>query len=94
RTPSQVGRAAFDHWSEWIVVHKMRSTDDHYVPLLSTARWEKPRIDWLTCNVDVAFFVDSGRTTTSACFRNSSGEFTAGFTQWQQMVLSTDESEA
>ncbi|MCI85782.1 hypothetical protein A2U01_0107061, partial [Trifolium medium] len=26
-----------------------------------------------------------------ACFRNSSVEFTAGFTQWQQLVLSTEE---
>ncbi|PNX80535.1 hypothetical protein L195_g036539 [Trifolium pratense] len=30
----------------------------------------------------------------SACFRNSSGEFTVGFTQWQQLVLSTEENEA
>ncbi|PNX78462.1 hypothetical protein L195_g034440, partial [Trifolium pratense] len=36
RTPSQVGRAAFDHWSEWFAVHKMRSPDDHYAPPLST----------------------------------------------------------
>jgi ribonuclease HI len=27
------------------------------------------------------------------CFRNSFGEFTARFTQWQQMVLSTEEGE-
>ncbi|CAJ2656360.1 unnamed protein product [Trifolium pratense] len=89
----QVGRAAFDHWSEWFAVHKMRSTDDHYVPLLSTDRWEKPRLEWLKCNVDAAFFVDSGRTTMSACFRNSSSEFTAGITKWQRMVLSTEEGE-
>ncbi|XP_045797989.1 uncharacterized protein LOC123892220 [Trifolium pratense] len=94
RTPSQVGRDAFDHWSEWFVVHKMRSPDDHYAPPLSTDRWEKPRLEWLKCNVDAAFFVDSGGTTMSACFRNSSGEFTAGFTKWQHMVLSTEEGEA
>jgi hypothetical protein len=29
----------------------------------------------------------------SACFRNSCGEFTAGFTQWQQLTLSTEEGE-
>ncbi|MCI67713.1 hypothetical protein A2U01_0088972, partial [Trifolium medium] len=29
-----------------------------------------------------------------ACFRNNSGEFTAGFTQWKQMVLSTEEGVA
>ncbi|CAJ2662791.1 unnamed protein product [Trifolium pratense] len=89
----QVGRAAFDHWSEWFAVHKMRNTDDHYVPLLSTDRWEKSRLEWLKCNVDATFFVDSGRTTMSACFRNSSSEFTAGITKWQRMVLSTEEGE-
>jgi hypothetical protein len=30
----------------------------------------------------------------SACFRNSCGEFTAGFTQWWQLTLSTEEGEA
>ncbi|KAK2417843.1 hypothetical protein QL285_040096 [Trifolium repens] len=34
------------------------------------------------------------RTTICACFRNSSGEFTAGFTKWQQLTLSTEEGEA
>jgi hypothetical protein len=29
-----------------------------------------------------------------ACFHNSSGEFTAGFTQWQQLNLSIEEGEA
>ncbi|MCI82504.1 hypothetical protein A2U01_0103778, partial [Trifolium medium] len=39
----------------------MRSTDDH-----------ENGIEWLKCNVDAAFFVDSGRTAMGACFRNSS----------------------
>ncbi|KAK2372377.1 hypothetical protein QL285_073515 [Trifolium repens] len=30
----------------------------------------------------------------SACFRNSSGEFTAGLTQWQHLALFTEEGEA
>jgi ribonuclease HI len=29
----------------------------------------------------------------SACFRNSSGEFTAGLTQWQHLALFTEEGE-
>ncbi|XP_045791235.1 peroxidase 57-like [Trifolium pratense] len=29
-----------------------------------------------------------------ACFRNNSGEFMAGITQWQQLTLSTEEGEA
>ncbi|MCI91394.1 hypothetical protein A2U01_0112688, partial [Trifolium medium] len=28
-----------------------------------------------------------------ACFRNNSGEFTVGLTQWQQLTLSTEEGE-
>jgi hypothetical protein len=27
-----------------------------FVPLLSIDWWEKPRIEWLKCNVDAAFF--------------------------------------
>jgi hypothetical protein len=27
------------------------------------------------------------------CFRNSSSEFIVGFTQWQRLILSTDEGE-
>ncbi|MCH86979.1 hypothetical protein A2U01_0007843, partial [Trifolium medium] len=38
RRPSQVGQAAFDHWNEWFVVHKMRSNDDHDVQHLSINR--------------------------------------------------------
>ncbi|CAJ2644561.1 unnamed protein product [Trifolium pratense] len=94
RTPNQIGRAAFDQWNEWIAVHKLRSNDDHDVPPVSTIRWEKPRIGWLKCNVDAAFFVGAGRTAMGACFRNSSGEFMAGITQWQQLTLSTEEGEA
>ncbi|PNX83352.1 cytochrome p450, partial [Trifolium pratense] len=64
------------------------------VPLVSTNRWEKPRIGWLKCNVDEAFFVSAGRTAMGACFRNNSGEFMAGITQWKQLTLSTEEGEA
>ncbi|MCI06834.1 pentatricopeptide repeat-containing protein [Trifolium medium] len=80
RRPTQVGRAAFDHWNEWFDVHMMRSNDDHDVPFSSTDQWEKPRIGWLKCNVDASFFVGSGKTTMSACFRNNSGEFIDGLT--------------
>ncbi|CAJ2636504.1 unnamed protein product [Trifolium pratense] len=80
RSPNQIGRAAFDHWNEWVAVHKLRSNDDPDVPLVSTNRWEKPRIGWLKCNVDAAFFVSAGRTAMGACFRNNSGEFMAGIT--------------
>jgi ribonuclease HI len=48
----------------------------------------------IKCNVDAAYFVGLGRTTMSACFRNSSDEFTFGLTQWQQLALSTEEVEA
>ncbi|KAK2423550.1 hypothetical protein QL285_033999 [Trifolium repens] len=94
RLLSQVGRAAFDHWNEWFSVHKVRNTDDDHVPPLSTERWEKPRSEWLKCNVDASFFVNPERTTMCACFRNSYGEFTTGLTQWQQLTLLTQESEA
>ncbi|CAJ2678816.1 unnamed protein product [Trifolium pratense] len=80
-------------WNVAKILHKMRSNDDHDVPLVSTNRWEKPRIRWLKCNVDAIFFVDAGRTAMGACFRNNSGDFTAGLMWWQQLTLSTEEGE-
>ncbi|GAU15664.1 hypothetical protein TSUD_109220 [Trifolium subterraneum] len=56
-------------------------------------RWEKPTLDWVKCNVDVAFVSGSGRTSMGLCFRDNSGHFMAGMTQWQQTVISSVEGE-
>ncbi|GAU23034.1 hypothetical protein TSUD_336820 [Trifolium subterraneum] len=56
--------------------------------------WEKPALDCVKCNVDVAFVSGSGRTSVGLCFRDSSGQFMAGMTQWQQTVISSVEGEA
>ncbi|GAU24451.1 hypothetical protein TSUD_364350 [Trifolium subterraneum] len=56
--------------------------------------WEKPALDWVKCNVDVAFVSGSGRTLMGLCFRDNSGHFMAGMTQWQQTVISSVEGEA
>jgi ribonuclease HI len=48
-----------------------------------------PRIGWLKCNIDEAFFVDWRRILIGACSRNSSNDFTVRLTQWQQLALST-----
>ncbi|GAU31848.1 hypothetical protein TSUD_114590 [Trifolium subterraneum] len=50
-------------------------------------RWEKPALDWVKCNVDVAFVSGSGRTSVGLCFRDNSGHFMADMTQWQQTVI-------
>jgi hypothetical protein len=47
RLPSQVGRAGYDHWNVWFVVHNLRRDDDHYISPSNTDQWEKPRIEWL-----------------------------------------------
>ncbi|GAU30144.1 hypothetical protein TSUD_360370 [Trifolium subterraneum] len=57
-------------------------------------RWEKPTLDWVKCNVDVAFVTGSERTSVGLCFRDNSGHFMAGMTQWQQTVISSVEGEA
>ncbi|GAU51241.1 hypothetical protein TSUD_412390 [Trifolium subterraneum] len=54
-------------------------------------RWEKPALDWVKCNVDVAFVSGSGRTSVGLCFRDNSGHFMAGMTQWQQTLISSVE---
>ena len=55
---------------------------------------QKPTLDWVKCNVDVAFVSGSGRTSMGLCFRDNSGHFMAGMTQWQQTVISSVEGEA
>ncbi|GAU17717.1 hypothetical protein TSUD_07790 [Trifolium subterraneum] len=57
-------------------------------------RWEKSALDWIKCNVDVAFVYGSGRTSVGLCFRDNSGHFMAGMTQWQQTMISSVEGEA
>ncbi|GAU45117.1 hypothetical protein TSUD_183250 [Trifolium subterraneum] len=77
----QIGRHAFDDWNDW-------TTEADLV------RWEKPPLDWVKCNVDVAFVSGSGRTSMGLCFRDNSGHFMAGMAQWQQTVISSVEGEA
>ncbi|GAU22779.1 hypothetical protein TSUD_142180 [Trifolium subterraneum] len=77
----QIGRHAFDAWNDW-------TTEADLV------RWEKPDLDWVKCNVNVAFVSGTGRTSMGLCFRDNSGHFMAGMTQWQQTVISSVEGEA
>ncbi|GAU39610.1 hypothetical protein TSUD_276500 [Trifolium subterraneum] len=58
------------------------------------ARWEKPALGWVKCNVDIAFVYGSGKTSVGLCFRDNSGQFMAGMTQWKQNVISSIEGEA
>src|SRR6266487_1272720 len=56
-------------------------------------RWEKSALDCVKCNIDVAFMSEFGRTSVGLCFRDNSGHFMAGMTQWQQTVISSVEGE-
>ncbi|GAU21365.1 hypothetical protein TSUD_189520 [Trifolium subterraneum] len=49
---------------------------------------------WVKFNVDVAFVSGTGRTSMGLCFRDNSGHFMAGMTQWQQTVISSVERES
>ncbi|KAK2361445.1 hypothetical protein QL285_086592 [Trifolium repens] len=57
-------------------------------------RWEKPAPSWVKCNVDVAFITGTRKTSIRFCFRDSTGQFIGGMTQWQPTVISTAEGEA
>ncbi|GAU50932.1 hypothetical protein TSUD_411290, partial [Trifolium subterraneum] len=92
--PRQIGRHAFDAWNDWYSVHKLQSNNVSGTTEADLVRWEKPALDWVKCNVDVAFVSGSGRTSMGLCFRDSSGHFMAGMTQWQQTVISSVEGEA
>ncbi|GAU25945.1 hypothetical protein TSUD_16830 [Trifolium subterraneum] len=88
--PRQIGRHGFDAWNDWYSVHKLQSnnvsgtTEADLVSGTTEAdlvRWEKPALDWVKCNVDVAFVSGSGRTSMGLCFRDNSGHLMAGMTQ-------------
>ncbi|GAU47759.1 hypothetical protein TSUD_387180 [Trifolium subterraneum] len=92
--PHQIGRHAFDAWNDWYSVHKLQSNNVSGTIEADLVRWEKPALDWVKCNVDVAFVSGSGRTSVGLCFRDNSGHFMAGMTQCQQTVISSVEGEA
>ncbi|GAU51576.1 hypothetical protein TSUD_414250 [Trifolium subterraneum] len=92
--PRQIGKHAFDAWNDWYSVHKLQSNNVRGTTEADVVRWEKPTLDWVKCNVDVAFVSGSGRTSMGLCFRDNSGHFMAGMTQWQQTVISSIEGEA
>ncbi|GAU45071.1 hypothetical protein TSUD_85570 [Trifolium subterraneum] len=89
-----VGRVTMLLWCIWHNLHKLQSNSLSGTIEADLVRWEKPALDWVKCNVDVAFVSNSGRTSVGLCFRNNSGHFMAGMTQWQQTVISSVEGEA
>ncbi|GAU36186.1 hypothetical protein TSUD_274640 [Trifolium subterraneum] len=92
--PRQIRRHAFDASNDWYSVHKLQSNNVSGNTEADLVRWEKPALDWVKCNVDVAFVSGSGRTSMGLCFRDNSGHFMADMTQWQQTVISSVEGEA
>ncbi|GAU34295.1 hypothetical protein TSUD_20010 [Trifolium subterraneum] len=91
--PRQIGRHVFDAWNDWYSVHKLQSNNVSGTTEVDVVRWEKPALDWVKCNVDVAFVSGFGRTSMRFCFRDNSGHFMAGMTQCQQTVISSVEGE-
>ncbi|GAU48309.1 hypothetical protein TSUD_324900 [Trifolium subterraneum] len=94
QTPRHIGRYAFDARNDWYSVHKLQSNSVSGTTEAVQVRWEKPALGWVKCNVDVAFLPGSGRTSVEVCFRDNSGQFMAGMTQWKQTVISPVEGEA
>ncbi|GAU16454.1 hypothetical protein TSUD_118030 [Trifolium subterraneum] len=89
--PRQIGRHVFDAWNDWYSVHKLQRNNVSGTTETYLVRCEKPALDWVKCNVDVAFVSGSGRTSVGLCFHDNSGHFMAGMTQWQQTVISSVE---
>ncbi|GAU11220.1 hypothetical protein TSUD_342100 [Trifolium subterraneum] len=89
-----VGRVAMLLWCIWHNLHKLQSNNVSGTTEADLVKWEKPALDRVKCNVDVAFVSGFGRTSVRLCFRDNSGHFMAGMTQWQQTVISSVEGEA
>ncbi|GAU38100.1 hypothetical protein TSUD_317870 [Trifolium subterraneum] len=85
----QIGRHAFDAWNDWYSVHKLQSNIVSGTTEADLVRWEKPALDWVKCNVDVAFVSGSGRTSVGLCFRDNSGHFIAeaDLVRWEKPAL-------
>ncbi|GAU48064.1 hypothetical protein TSUD_404920 [Trifolium subterraneum] len=92
--PRQIGRYAFDAWNDWYSVHKLKSNSVNGSTETDLVRWEKPALGWVKCNVDVVFVSGSGKTSVGLCFHDNNGQFMAGMTQWQIVVISSVEGEA
>ncbi|GAU35127.1 hypothetical protein TSUD_162320 [Trifolium subterraneum] len=91
---TSMGLCFRDNSGHFVVVHKLQSNNVSGTTEADLVRWEKPALDWVKCNVDVAFVSGSGRTSMGLCFRDNSGHFVVGMTQWQQTVISFVEGEA
>ncbi|GAU10410.1 hypothetical protein TSUD_419110 [Trifolium subterraneum] len=76
-----VGRVTMLLWRIWHNLHKLQSNNVSGTTEADLVRWEKSALDWVKCNVDVAFVSGSGRTSVGLCFRDNSGHFMAGMTQ-------------
>jgi len=62
-------------------------------PLPAQIRWEKPNHGWLKCNVDIAFHISEGISTTCCCFRNAEGVFVVGHLTHKYAHISVLEGE-
>ncbi|GAU33334.1 hypothetical protein TSUD_165990 [Trifolium subterraneum] len=45
--PRQIGRHAFDAWSDWYSVHKLQSNNVSGTTEADVVRWEKSALDWM-----------------------------------------------
>ncbi|MCI24520.1 polynucleotidyl transferase ribonuclease H fold, partial [Trifolium medium] len=72
KAPDQVGRNAFDMLKEWLEVQQNAS---RLIAVPEEARWVKPHLGWIKCNVDCGFFANEGVTAMAVCFGDHSGLF-------------------
>jgi hypothetical protein len=71
--PKQIGKHAFNTRNSWYLVHKVQHNSMSIAAKSCLLQWEKSALDWVKCNVDVAFVIGSGTTSWGLCFRNNNG---------------------
>jgi len=93
-----VGRAALASWQDWNDVQQQKISRGVQVPNSSVQHsntfWEKPRLHWLKCNVDVAVHSAIAAISFGCCIRDSDGHFMKAQTMWQQSQMTVLEGEA
>jgi len=89
--PYLIVQRAKDNLDEWSCIQRARQ------PQMSTPLvfpWTKPPISFLKCNVDCALFNNNTITGFGFCFRDSSGQFVTGMSNYSHSATSPPEAEA
>ncbi|GAU24016.1 hypothetical protein TSUD_328180 [Trifolium subterraneum] len=81
-------------WEEWNSVHQLQQQQQTTSQQQHIQSWQKPPVDWYTCNVDAGFNRNSNKTSFGWCVHDHLGEFVVAGTGWREGNHSIVEGES